>query len=141
MTKGVSFTSSSAPRNGRVKGSKNRLSKQARQILDRLMVDWTRHGAGTLKILRLEAPAQYARLSLEIAAKLALNDAGIDDGAPTLLVVRWGTRDPAHPMPLPPEPIREFSPTAPTSPSPQHGPTMTPASPAKLLTLLPRPPA
>ena len=63
------FTPSTAPRNGRKPGSRNKLSRQSMEILDRLLVDWAKHGARTLKVLRLENPAAYARLSLEVATK------------------------------------------------------------------------
>jgi hypothetical protein len=52
---GVSLPAT-APRQGRKPGSKNKLSAQAMQILDRLMIDWMKHGATTLKTLRLERP-------------------------------------------------------------------------------------
>jgi hypothetical protein len=84
----VPFTSATAPRTGGKPGRKNKLSAQAMQILERLMVDWTKHGAATLRLLRVERPDLYARLCLETATKLTLaeKDAGDADG-PTLLVV------------------------------------------------------
>ena len=97
------FTSATAPRQGRPPGSKNKLSAQALQILEQLMTDWTKHGAATLKILRLERPDLYARLCLETAARLSLGAETADAGElPQVLVVRWG--DPSRPAPpLPPE--------------------------------------
>jgi hypothetical protein len=140
MKKGVPFTSSSAPRSGRVKGSRNKLSAQSLQILDRLLADWTKHGAAVLRTLRIEQPSLYAKLALDVASRVTLNDAAIDDGAPSVLIVKWV--DPKSPPPLaPPEPIREFSPTAPTSPSPPHDPARATPTPPPMLTLLPRPPA
>ena len=99
------FTPATAPRAGGKAGRKVKLSAHALEILDRLLVDWAKHGAATLKVLRLENPAAYARLSLEVATKVALNESAVDDGRPMMLVVRWGTRDPSKPMPLPPDPI------------------------------------
>ena len=110
------FTSATAPRQGRTPGSKNKLSAQALQILDRLMADWMKHGAATLRVLRLERPDLYARLALETATRLTLAESSRADDVPTLLVVRWG--DPRHPSPLPPE----VSP-----PEPPHVPPPAPA--------------
>ena len=64
------FTSATAPRPGRTPGGKNKLSAQALRILDQLMTDWTKHGAATLKVLRLERPELYAKLALETATRL-----------------------------------------------------------------------
>ena len=99
------FTPATAPRAGGKAGRKVKLSAQSLEILARLMTDWQKHGARTLKVLRLENPAAYARLSLEVATKVALNESAVDDGRPQLLIVRWGTRDPSHPVPPPPDPI------------------------------------
>lgn len=127
---GVPWTSQSAPRKGGKLGRKAKLSAAAMEILNKLLLDWQRHGTKTLRILRLENPQAYARLVLEASAKLALNDAGADAG-PMLITVRWG--DPRHPSPRPPE----------ISEPPPHTPP--PAGPAKaaprLLTLLPNIPA
>ena len=54
------FVPATAPRQGGKPGRKNRLSAQAVQILDRLMIDWMKHGARTLRVLRLERPELYA---------------------------------------------------------------------------------
>jgi hypothetical protein len=107
-----------APRQGRKPGSKNKLSAQAMQILDRLMIDWMKHGATTLKTLRLERPDLYARLALETASRLTLADSMDADG-PITITVRWV--DPKHsaPPPLPPEPARPISSPPCPPPSPQ----------------------
>ena len=57
------FTGATAPRQGGKPGRKVKLSGQALQILDRLMADWMKHGAATLRVLRLERPDLYARLA------------------------------------------------------------------------------
>ena len=74
------------------------------QILDRLLIDWTKHGAATLKILRLERPDLYARLALEVASRLTLADTPENADGPVIVTVRWV--DPTHhpAPPLPPEP-------------------------------------
>ena len=95
------FTPATAPRQGGKLGRKHKLSQQAVQILDRLLVDWTKHGAKTLRILRLERPDLYARLALETAARLTLTEAADAGEPPTTLIVRWG--DPSRPAPAPPE--------------------------------------
>ena len=124
------FTPSTAPRNGRVKGSKNRLSAQSMLILDKLLVDWTKHGAAVLRTLRIERPELYAKLALDVASRVTLAGSEIVDDRPMKLIVHWGIRDPSKPMPPPPETAHPSSSSPPASPLP----TMTPASPAKLLT-------
>ena len=71
------FTSATAPRQGGKPGRKVKLSGQALQILDRLMADWMKHGAATLRVLRLERPDLYARLALETATRLTLAELGV----------------------------------------------------------------
>ena len=88
------FTSATAPRQGGKPGRRAKLSAQAMQILDRLQADWMKHGAATLKILRLEQPQAYAKLALETAARLTLAKSAGAVGEPTLLVVRWGGTSP-----------------------------------------------
>jgi hypothetical protein len=111
---GRPFTPETAPRTGGKPGRKNKLSRQALQILDKLMRDWKLHGASTLKILRLEQPAQYARLCVETAAKLGLAESAdtVIDNQPVTLIVRWGAPSP-RPIETPPEVSREVSPFAP----------------------------
>ena len=92
-------------------GRKHKLSAQALQILDRLLTDWTKHGAATLKILRLERPDLYARLALETATRVTLAGSEIDSGAPMVLTVRWG--DPRPPAPAPPESPPVLPPSSP----------------------------
>ena len=124
------FTSATAPRGGRVKGSKNWLSAEFLRVINRLLSDWKRHGSKTLKILRVENPAVYAKLVFDVASRVTLAEMGADGlNEPTLLVVRWG--DPRNPPPPPPEVA--------LPPEPPHGPP-PPAGPAKaaprLLTLI-----
>ena len=88
------FTPATAPRQGGKPGRRAKLSAQAMQILDRLQADWMKHGAATLKILRLEQPQAYAKLALETAARLTLAESAGAVGEPTLLVVRWGGTSP-----------------------------------------------
>ena len=69
---GKKFTSETAPRQGSVPGRKPRLSRQAMVILDRLMVDWTKHGAAVLRTLQIERPELYAKLALDVASRVVL---------------------------------------------------------------------
>ena len=78
------FTSATAPRQGGKPGRKVKLSGQALQILDRLMADWMKHGAATLRVLRLERPDLYARLALETATRLTLAESVVD-GEPIIV--------------------------------------------------------
>ena len=105
------FTPATAPRQGGKLGRKHKLSQQAVQILDRLLVDWTKHGAKTLRILRLERPDLYARLALETATRVTLAGSEIDGGAPMVVTVRWG--DPRPPAPAPPESPPVLPPSSP----------------------------
>ena len=113
---GRPFAPSRAPRQGGKPGRRAKLSAQAVQILDRLLIDWTKHGAATLKILRLERPDLYARLALEVASRLTLADVA-DAGGPTIVTVRWV--DPKHSAPLPPELVRPINSPPDPPPSPQ----------------------
>ena len=125
------FTPSTAPKNGRPKGSKNRLSRQAMEILDRLQADWIKHGPAVLKTLRMEQPQAYARLAVEVAARLTLADTAAMD-APMIVTVKWiDPKTSRMPPPLPPETAH---PQSQPHPPPSPLPTMTPASSAKLLT-------
>ena len=117
---GRPFAPGRAPRTGGKPGRRAKLSAQAMQILDRLQADWMKHGAATLRVLRLEQPQAYARLAVEVAAKLTLAESAEAADGPTILVVRWG--DPNHPAPSPPErPIN--SPPSPP-PAPQSSPQL-----------------
>ena len=101
MSEGIRpFTSTTAPRQGGKPGRKVKLSGQALQILDRLMADWMKHGAATLRVLRLERPDLYARLALETATRLTLAESEVG-GEPLIVSVRW--IDPVKPAPPPPE--------------------------------------
>jgi hypothetical protein len=113
------FTPATAPRQGGKLGRKNKLSAQAMQILDRLLADWTKHGAATLRILRRERPDLYARLAVETAARLTLADSAGDADGPVIVTVRWV--DPKHsaPPPLPPEPPRPINSSPHPPPFPQ----------------------
>jgi hypothetical protein len=132
---GVPFTAQSAPRQGGKPGRRVKLSSTAMAILNKLLADWERHGGTTLKILRMENPAAYAKLALECATRLTLAEMGADGDMPTIITVKWV--DPKqHPaLPLPPE--KPWTPDV----SPPPAPAMTQPSPPRVLTLLPRPPA
>ena len=93
---GRPFAPGRAPRTGGKPGRRAKLSAQAMQILDRLQADWMKHGAATLRVLRLEQPQAYARLAVEVAAKLTLAETEVGAGEPTILVVRWGGT--SHPI-------------------------------------------
>jgi hypothetical protein len=112
MSEGIRpFTPTTAPRQGGKPGRKAKLSAQALEILNRLLVDWTKHGAATLRVLRLERPDLYAKLALETAARLTLAAESAGDGEPVILSVRWG--DPRHPAPAPPESPPVLPPSSP----------------------------
>src|SRR6476659_1398155 len=98
----VPFTPQTAPRQGGKPGRKAKLSAESMKVLDRLLIDWKKHGAATLKILRVERPELYAKLAIEAASRLTLADAGVAEATgPMVIQVRWmdSTDDP---MPLPP---------------------------------------
>jgi hypothetical protein len=114
-----SYTSETAPRNGRVKGSKNKLSALSLQILCKLEEDWQKHGATVLKTLRIERPELYAKLALDVATRVTLAGSEIDDARPTLITVKWVDPKISPPPPLPPE--------QPSSEPPHHrGPMQMP---------------
>ena len=101
------FTPATAPRQGGKPGRRAKLSAQAMQILDRLQADWMKHGAATLKILRLEQPQAYSKLALETAARLTLAESEVG-GEPLIVSVRW--IDPVKPAPTPPPEAPPVSP-------------------------------
>ena len=73
------FTPETAPRNGRIPGSRNKLNARAWKVLDTLLADYKEHGAAAVKILRVEKPYEYVRASLaatEIALKYTRGQAG-----------------------------------------------------------------
>ena len=111
---GRPFVPTTAPRQGGKPGRKVKLSGQALQILDRLMADWMKHGAATLRVLRLERPDLYARLALETATRLTLAESEVG-GEPLIVSVRW--IDPVKPAPPPP---------------PESAPVLPPVSPQLL---------
>jgi hypothetical protein len=51
---------------GRKPGSRNRLSKA---FIDAVAKDFEQHGEATLKILRIESPAEYCRLAASLIPK------------------------------------------------------------------------
>jgi hypothetical protein len=63
------FTSATAPRTGRVKGSRNRITAQSMKVIDALLADFAKHGKAAIDILRVEKPAEYVRVCADIAAK------------------------------------------------------------------------
>jgi hypothetical protein len=48
---------------GRPRGARNRL---ARKFLDDLLEDWEEHGAGAIKIMRIEDPAKYVTIVAQV---------------------------------------------------------------------------
>jgi hypothetical protein len=113
-----SYTPATAPRTGRVKGSKNKLSAMSLHILCKLEEDWQKHGATVLKTLRIEQPGLYAKLALDVATRVHLAGAEVDDHRPMKLVVSWADPTISPPPPLPPE--------QPSSEPPLRGPMQMP---------------
>jgi hypothetical protein len=72
---GQQFTPATAPRQGRVKGSRNRITAQSMKVIDALMKDFAKHGKAAIDILRIEQPAQYVRICSDIAARFAIAEA------------------------------------------------------------------
>jgi len=74
-----SFTPETAPRNGRVPGSRNKINARAWKVLDTLLADYHEHGEEAVKVLRVERPYEYVRASLaatEIALKYTQGQQG-----------------------------------------------------------------
>ena len=72
MIIGTQFTPTSAPRNGRVPGSRNKINARAWKVIDTLLTDYKEHGDKAVAYLRIEKPYEYVRASLaatEIALK------------------------------------------------------------------------
>jgi hypothetical protein len=90
------FTSATAPRTGRVNGSRNRITAQSMKVIDALLADFAKHGKAAIDILRLEKPAEYVRVCADIAAKWAIAEqTGAMHGAtPPAIRVTWLSQPP-----------------------------------------------
>jgi hypothetical protein len=88
---GHRFTSATAPRGGRVKGSRNRITAQSMKVIDALLADFAKHGKAAIDILRVEKPAEYVRVCADLASRWALAEQSgrMLAPAPSGIRVRW----------------------------------------------------
>ena len=73
------FTPDSAPRNGRVPGSRNKLNARAWKVINTILADYKEHGDKAVAYLRVEKPYEYVKVSLaatEIALKYTQGQQG-----------------------------------------------------------------
>ena len=91
------WTSETAPRQGGKPGRKQKLSAQSLKVVELLLDDFAQHGKKVIDFLRVERPDVYARLIVDVAAKLTILDkTGARGGeTPPVLVVHWLSRPPA----------------------------------------------
>ena len=84
---GHRFTSATAPRGGRVKGSRNRITAQSMKVIDALLADFAKHGKAAIDIVRICS---------DIAARWAIAErSGQMLGAtPSGIRVRWLAQPP-----------------------------------------------
>src|SRR5262245_24927644 len=68
------FTSETAPRQGRMKGSRNKLGADFLYALQR---DFEEHGEAVIRIVRVEKPAEY----LKVIASILPKELEISDGS------------------------------------------------------------
>src|SRR5262245_53146797 len=76
---GTPFTPETAPRNGRVPGSRNKINARAWKVIDTLLADYKEHGDKAVAYLRIEKPYEYVKASLaatEIALKYTQGQQG-----------------------------------------------------------------
>ena len=73
---GRPFAPGSAPRNGRVAGSKNKISARSLKVIDTLLADFAEHGSEAVRIMRTERPNEYVRCVADIASRLAAAEHG-----------------------------------------------------------------
>ena len=74
---GRPFESGTAPRSGRVAGSRNKLNAQ---FLDDLREAWEKHGKEALRITAIEQPAQLAKIVASILPReLEISDSRLKD--------------------------------------------------------------
>ena len=76
---GTPFTSETAPRDGRVPGSRNKINARAWKVIDTLLADYREHGDKAVEYLRIEKPYEYVKASLaatEIALKYTQGQQG-----------------------------------------------------------------
>jgi hypothetical protein len=97
---------------GRPRGARNRL---ARKFLDDLLEDWEEHGAGAIKIMRIEDPAKYVTIVAQVLPReFELNIGPIEselaDDALDALIEALGKRQQALQQPAPP--LLELKPEA-----------------------------
>jgi hypothetical protein len=92
------FTSATAPRTGRLKRSRNRITAQSMKVIDALLADFAKHGKAAIDILRVEKPAEYVRVCADIAAKWAIAETSgkMHEAVPPHITVQWL----AHPPPV-----------------------------------------
>jgi hypothetical protein len=89
------YDSASAPRGGRVKGSKNKLTGESKKIVSMLMEDFRKHGQQVIDFLRVERPDVYFRVNADLAARLVLADAAKPAETPAIITVTWLAQPPA----------------------------------------------
>jgi hypothetical protein len=73
------FTSATAPRNGRMKGARNKINSRSWKVIETILADYKEHGDKALRILRVDRPYEYVRAALtatEIALKYTQGQAG-----------------------------------------------------------------
>src|SRR5262245_13749908 len=76
---GTPFTPATAPRDGRVPGSLNKINARAWKVIDTLLADYKEHGDKAVEYLRIEKPYEYVKASLaatEIALKYTQGQQG-----------------------------------------------------------------
>jgi hypothetical protein len=91
MSKAHEFTRATAPRQGRRRGSRNRITAQSMKVIDALLADFAKHGKAAIDILRVEKPAEYARLCADVALKWAIAEqtGQMLGTTPRHITVRW----------------------------------------------------
>ena len=62
--------------NGRVAGSKNKISARSLKVIDTLLADFAEHGSEAVKIMRTERPNEYVRTAMDVASRMVAAEHG-----------------------------------------------------------------
>jgi hypothetical protein len=112
------YTSATAPRNGRTPGSRNKSSAKAWKVINAFLDDFSKHGEKAITSLRIDRPADYARMVIASAEVILRREVPEQP----ILVVSWLGDDDPDPNYV--KPLLEHKPLPPPPPAPR-GPTLT----------------
>jgi hypothetical protein len=111
------FTPATAPRNGRPKGARNKASARAWKVIDSFLADFAKHGDAAIASLRIDRPADYARMVIASAEVILRREVPENP----VIVVSWLGDDDHDPSPK----LKHLEHERLPPPPPARGPTIT----------------